>query len=750
MASTSTDVMAGSTPLRESSKNRPARTVKEERLFSRSDIEPYTHTNIGLVDFAVHVWGVKREHAELIIRTDFKLDRKQQKKYDRVCKIGPETGFHEPFRKMSEQLLYALAKKLPQLPRPSFPHVFWDGKGVAYLKRASGDAARKGKKPDLLSYFTPPPNPPKWPTTKGPVEFKLFKENALASIPEHQVLPSVVEVIPAATATASRGKSKRSSANKIVSAVCSSDETNESGKRTHSSAGLGSEEYDSSNKRAKLVQSHLQVGSYAVECLASTSRYYVVCVVIENYRVEVLYFDRTTALRVIEFNFRAQVGHLALVLYGIDFCDRRHAGFDPHLQAWPPQSSTTRVRPTKAMVAKRAKPVESLIGSFFEFQETSKPTEDIVMRDADADKSKVEEEDTGTGEVITHQFRVRKVITTPNSDLIGRGTMVCDVQKVLEGNKLSSDHYALKLSWPLKVRPSEIEIIDHLRAKLPDLCNHLPYVEFSKSFTAQDLDLPWTKLGLTLTAANHQERLLRVISSKLYIKLWKAGSVEAFKQAWLDCLECHERAWEEGDVLHRDLTENNLMLYRKKDGNVKGVLNDWDMASFKNALGTIDRLLAAHHRTGTPPFMAIDLLSKTPPPHLYRHELESFFYILLWGALHYDVVAGVRHRTLTVMEKWDGDYKDIGNMKIAFFNNYPTAQEIFKHVRPEFQGLLKEWIIPLYVVISDAWRSRPMELNEAAWNAYDHETLNGRLTFKTFMAAIKMTPRFVKSDNVKV
>ena len=119
------------------------------------------------------------------------------------------------------------------------------------------------------------------------------------------------------------------------------------------------------------------------------------------------------------------------------------------------------------------------------------------------------------------------------------------------------------------------------------------------------------------------------------------------------------------------------MLYVDNDGQVKGVLNDWDMASFRRAL-------TAQHRTGTPPFMAIDLLMKAPPHHLYRHELESFFYILLWGALHYDLAAGVRLSTVEMVTKWVDDFENIANAKARFFDDPDQGQEILDAIRPEF------------------------------------------------------------------
>ncbi|RXW21546.1 hypothetical protein EST38_g4308 [Candolleomyces aberdarensis] len=322
-------------------------------------------------------------------------------------------------------------------------------------------------------------------------------------------------------------------------------------------------------------------------------------------------------------------------------------------------------------------------------------------------------------------------------------------------NDMRSYAVPLKFSWPLKARINEIEAIKYLHSVIPDLADHLPALQFSDNFTVPGLDLPWTKLDLTITAENHKESGLHILASKLYIKLWKAGSVEAFKQAWLDCVECHYQVWTKGEPLHRDLSENNLMLYLGKDGKVKGVLNDWDIASFKNALGQIDRLFAAHHRTGTPPFMAMDLLasSSEPPTHLYRHELESFFYILLWGALHYDVVVGIRHPTVEEVKPWEEGLDAIRCKKVTFFSRYRDAEPVFKAIRPEFQGLRKEWIEPLYWLIKGAYNSEPevppdQEVQPAA--SYDYDTYGGRLTFWTFMKAIKQEPRWARKEETEL
>ncbi|KAL1738644.1 hypothetical protein HDZ31DRAFT_69779 [Schizophyllum fasciatum] len=69
---------------------------------------------------------------------------------------------------------------------------------------------------------------------------------------------------------------------------------------------------------------------------------------------------------------------------------------------------------------------------------------------------------------------------------------------------------------------------------------------------------------------------------------------------------------------------------RIHNGVVLGVVSDWDLA--------IDVSKPQTHTgfevTGTVPFMAIDLLSEEAlsgqVKHLYRHDLEAMFYILVW------------------------------------------------------------------------------------------------------------------------
>jgi serine/threonine protein kinase len=95
----------------------------------------------------------------------------------------------------------------------------------------------------------------------------------------------------------------------------------------------------------------------------------------------------------------------------------------------------------------------------------------------------------------------------------------------------------------------------------------------------------------------------------------------------------HYALWQAG-VLHRDVSPGNLMWYWGEDGTLVGVLNDYDLSSLATVQGP-----EGNERTGTVPFMAIDLLTEQGQrgevKHLYRHDLESFMWVLVWVSFRY-------------------------------------------------------------------------------------------------------------------
>jgi hypothetical protein len=63
----------------------------------------------------------------------------------------------------------------------------------------------------------------------------------------------------------------------------------------------------------------------------------------------------------------------------------------------------------------------------------------------------------------------------------------------------------------------------------------------------------------------------------------------------------------------------------KKGDKIYAVLNDFDLAVSADV-----KNISSKHHTGTKPFMAIDLIHPDLTLHMYRHDLESMFYALVW------------------------------------------------------------------------------------------------------------------------
>ena len=66
----------------------------------------------------------------------------------------------------------------------------------------------------------------------------------------------------------------------------------------------------------------------------------------------------------------------------------------------------------------------------------------------------------------------------------------------------------------------------------------------------------------------------------------------------------------------------------QQEPKVYGVLTDYDLSSLIEDLKG-DYTRTSQQRTGTPPYMARELLQPECTSHLYRHDVESLFYVML-------------------------------------------------------------------------------------------------------------------------
>ena len=173
------------------------------------------------------------------------------------------------------------------------------------------------------------------------------------------------------------------------------------------------------------------------------------------------------------------------------------------------------------------------------------------------------------------------------------------------------------------------------------------------------------------------------------------------------------------------------MCRRLGDGKIQGVLNDWDVASTSHTESDSEH---TNMRTGTMPFMSIDLHQHPPPVHMERFEYESLFYVLYWICLSYSdgklLPEKERHSAFKRWPRWNSnDHDDVCEAKIGLKNN----SKIFRDVNEfpaMYRPLVQPWLECLRYTLRRGFNARD-EANIADKLAeFDDITLGGHMSYE--------------------
>ncbi|KAH9875489.1 hypothetical protein J1614_004310 [Plenodomus biglobosus] len=124
----------------------------------------------------------------------------------------------------------------------------------------------------------------------------------------------------------------------------------------------------------------------------------------------------------------------------------------------------------------------------------------------------------------------------------------------------------------------------------------------------------------------------RVIVRDYGKPIYKASSPTRLLAAFERCIEGYESLHTRGGMLQRDISLNNLLVNEDEENpSWPAFLIDLDMAIKEQR----EKSSGALGRTGTRAFMAIGVLLNDEQ-HSFMHDLESFFWVLLWICIHYD------------------------------------------------------------------------------------------------------------------
>lgn len=174
-------------------------------------------------------------------------------------------------------------------------------------------------------------------------------------------------------------------------------------------------------------------------------------------------------------------------------------------------------------------------------------------------------------------------------------------------------------------------------------------------------------------------------------------SIPELLKALRDAIKAHRSLYTKGKILHRDISENNIIITNPKEADgFTGMLIDEDLAK-----ETGSGRSGARHQTGTMEFMAIQVLQRID--HTYRHDLESIFYVLLWTCAR-RVWEREFQRKLSdrpkrnILTKWyTGSFDDIadakqGHMHVDKFEDilkeFPHAFDPVKLLCRKIRGIL--------------------------------------------------------------
>lgn len=174
-------------------------------------------------------------------------------------------------------------------------------------------------------------------------------------------------------------------------------------------------------------------------------------------------------------------------------------------------------------------------------------------------------------------------------------------------------------------------------------------------------------------------------------------SILELLEAFRDAIKAHRSLYTKGKILHRDISENNIIITDPKEADgFKGMLIDGDLAK---EIGS--GRSGARHQTGTMEFMAIEVLQRIA--HTYRHDLESFFYVLLWMCARRtwerEFKCNLEDRpTRNILTKWyTGSFDDIAEAKRAHMyvdgfevivKEFPQAFDDVKPLCKTIRGIL--------------------------------------------------------------
>ncbi|KAJ3804512.1 hypothetical protein F5876DRAFT_83032 [Lentinula aff. lateritia] len=296
----------------------------------------------------------------------------------------------------------------------------------------------------------------------------------------------------------------------------------------------------------------------------------------------------------------------------------------------------------------------------------------------------------------------------------------------------SGKKFVLKLSFPSVTRVLEKAFMDRCKEQAKGehagILNHLPDIYWS-FYIPFDERSPQTNFKERFRDEYEMCVLQGSIQEESRPLLSLETALEC-AQVFYDIVQCHHWVYTYPQILHRDINHGNIMV-RVQDEKKYGVLNDWDLASWRDKR---DGISTSQFRTGTRPYMAHEQHSPDwEGPHRYRHDMESLFYVILLLATLFSNPREKNHEHSKKRQPYTQwftqghDFLRLNKISIVFVASWqPTPTHFFS----AFHG----WLKRLHDTMNDGFhaldayivrqRDAPRQILQ-----FDDDTLNGHFSY---------------------